>query len=121
LHVFTINRTAFGQVRRADIPSDHRRLPWRSSARTPISCTSNGALPRWRAGAETSYCACTTRSSATARCSARSSASARRIADYFGQVDWKSFGLAPLTALALGALIVGFRAITSTPLGSRKA
>jgi hypothetical protein len=43
------------------------------------------------------------------------------IADYFGQVDWKSFGLAPLTALALGALIVGFRAITSTPLGSRKA
>ncbi len=31
------------------------------------------------------------------------------IADYFGQVDWKSFG------------IVGFRAITSTPLGSRKA
>jgi hypothetical protein len=43
------------------------------------------------------------------------------IADYCGQVDWKSFGLAPLTALALGALIVGFRAITSTPLGSRKA
>ena len=43
------------------------------------------------------------------------------IADYFGQVDRKSFGLAPLTALALGALIVGFRAITSTPLGSRKA
>ena len=43
------------------------------------------------------------------------------IADYFGQVDWKSFGLAPLNALALGALIVGFRAITSTPRGSRKA
>ena len=43
------------------------------------------------------------------------------IADYFGQVDWKSFGLTPLTALVLGALIVGFRTITSTPLGSRKA
>jgi hypothetical protein len=43
------------------------------------------------------------------------------IADYFGQVDWKSYGLAPLTALAIGALIVGFRAITSTPLGGRKA
>jgi hypothetical protein len=87
--VFTINRTAFGLVRRADIPSDRRRLPWRLSARTPISCTSNGALPRWRAGAEISYCALHDKIVGYCTVFGTVVGIGPAITDYFGQVDWK--------------------------------
>jgi threonine aldolase len=36
---------------------------------------------------------------------------------YLGGVDWTSFGISPATSAMIGAIIIGLRAVTSTPVG----
>lgn len=39
--------------------------------------------------------------------------------DYLGGVNWTSIGISPGVAGILGAVIVGLRAVTSTPIGKK--
>jgi hypothetical protein len=38
---------------------------------------------------------------------------------YLGGVDWTQFGISPSVAAVIGAGIVGFRAYTTTAIGSK--
>ena len=38
---------------------------------------------------------------------------------YFGGVDWTSLGLSPTVGGVIGAVIIGLRAITTTPIGTK--
>jgi hypothetical protein len=38
---------------------------------------------------------------------------------YVAGVDWKSLGVSPAVAAAIGAAIIALRAMTTTPIGSR--
>ena len=40
--------------------------------------------------------------------------------NYLGAVDWQTIGLSPGVSAIVGAIIIGLRAITSTPLGVSK-
>jgi hypothetical protein len=36
---------------------------------------------------------------------------------YLGGIDWASLGISPLTSAIIGAIVIGLRAVTSTPIG----
>jgi threonine aldolase len=39
--------------------------------------------------------------------------------NYVGGIDWTSLGLSPSAGAAIGAIIIGLRAITNTSIGSK--
>jgi|APFre7841882654_1041346.scaffolds.fasta_scaffold608479_2 hypothetical protein len=38
---------------------------------------------------------------------------------YLGGIDWTSYGISPALSAAIGAVIIGLRAATSTPIGQK--
>ena len=40
-----------------------------------------------------------------------------QLLNYFGNVDWLSIGVSPGVSAAIGAIVIGLRAVTSTPIG----
>ena len=38
---------------------------------------------------------------------------------YLGGVNWTSLGLSPTVGVVIGAVIIGVRAITTTPIGKK--
>lgn len=40
--------------------------------------------------------------------------------DYFKEIPWTTLGIAPVTALCLGAAVIALRALTTGPIGSDK-
>ena len=45
---------------------------------------------------------------------------APQLLNYFGGVDWRSLGVSPGVSAAIGAIVIGLRALTSTPIGQAK-
>ena len=45
---------------------------------------------------------------------------APQLLNYFAAVDWRAIGVSPGISAAIGAIIIGLRAITSTPIGQAK-
>ena len=39
--------------------------------------------------------------------------------NYLGAIDWQTLGLSPSAGAVIGAIIIGLRAITSTPPGQK--
>ena len=42
------------------------------------------------------------------------------VLNYIGAVNWQTLGVSPTAGAVIGAIIIGLRAITSTPIGSAK-
>ena len=42
------------------------------------------------------------------------------VLNYLGAVEWHSLGVSPSAGAAIGAIIIGLRAITNTPVGGGK-
>jgi hypothetical protein len=43
-----------------------------------------------------------------------------QLLNYFAAVDWRAVGVSPSVSAAIGAVIIGLRAITSTAVGQAK-
>lgn len=42
------------------------------------------------------------------------------VAEYLGHIDWQTFGVSPGMAVAIGAAVIGLRAVSTGPIFDRK-